>query len=778
MASTKDEFANSLRNAHLPDDESVYVCAEIISPDGTEHTIKRTLTRDYGMRNNCESSLEIDGATVGPEKLSELGFSLSQPPLSAPVLAQHTLGYVFSLGPQNRTTYFKALLEVTDLDDLRGDIDDLRNELQFIESDSIIKFDRACSIEILDTILTDISNLVITNTQLNNAIMESAKLLIQTDRSDIPESLVDRQKIIREILDKLRKTAFPIDYFSRSTLAHWEPPTEQDFGKIDVFSETCKSINNTTAILTEVYTETLKLPSVANATDPIDCPVCETELSLTPRRIEDIRGHIEDSKEYSDQLNAARDILNDMSLKATALSNSIKNSLPRFAHGNQTQRLEVGFRIDRLRNLLSDQSELVDEWMSSLKTLLSFGRKIIKTADSLKIQLSQIAKNLPADLNQINLRETFSSLSRLRSDYIEANIAYDIPAQELERAVKEILDNLSSTNGWQDFLDCTSDCKRLLADLNERAANLTVLSELEQALLDFDSARAQVLDDKFSEYSQLAQVWWERLRPEESTFFNSVHPRPGARRTIDLKAGLASSVDRSETKLRDVIAIFSQSQLHCLGLALFLAKAEHEGFGFIVLDDPVLSSDEDYKVNFNSTVLEELLKTQMQIVVIIQDHGSWKELENRYRHIGLSKAQLYIDSPIEGTIIENTSDELLSLISRAKSLSRAGHPVAQKECGRILRDAGEKFCKEMLVLNDSQNGNSNAKLSDYDGNTLEWLIPRVEPLLIKDPSHPGKLYVFKSFVNDASHDNSPPGSAVMRGACGDIQRLVKDYLNR
>ena len=44
-----------------------------------------------------------------------------------------------------------------------------------------------------------------------------------------------------------------------------------------------------------------------------------------------------------------------------------------------------------------------------------------------------------------------------------------------------------------------------------------------------------------------------------------------------------------------MIAIFGQSQLHCLGLAMFLARAQHDGLGFIILDDPVLSSDEDFR---------------------------------------------------------------------------------------------------------------------------------------------------------------------------------------
>jgi len=241
---------------------------------------------------------------------------------------------------------------------------------------------------------------------------------------------------------------------------------------------------------------------------------------------------------------------------------------------------------------------------------------------------------------------------------------------------------------------------------------------------------------------------------------------------------LSVNPDRSAPKVRDVIAVFSQSQLHCLGLALFLARAEHEGLGFIILDDPVLSSDEDYRVHFNSTVLSELLNLPIQVVVLTQDHDTWEELETRYRHLGISTAQLYVEAPADGSIIENTSDALLAKISRAKSLAHGGHPDSRKECGIQLRDAGERFCKEMLVNDRRTKGETAASLTDYDGKTLEWLYPRVDPLLDHDPSHSGKLQAFKNTVNHVCHDNAPPGNAAMTQACGEINFLQKVYLAR
>ena len=107
-----------------------------------------------------------------------------------------------------------------------------------------------------------------------------------------------------------------------------------------------------------------------------------------------------------------------------------------------------------------------------------------------------------------------------------------------------------------------------------------------------------------------------------------------------------------------------------------------------------------------------------------------------------------------------------------------GHPDCRKECGLLLRDAGERFCKEMLVKLANSEGNTVASLTDYDRKTLEWLLPRVSPLLDQEPGHPGRLNVFKNAVNQACHDNTPPSPATMTHACGEIDFLQKEYLRR
>ena len=334
--------------------------------------------------------------------------------------------------------------------------------------------------------------------------------------------------------------------------------------------------------------------------------------------------------------------------------------------------------------LTSRADNLIQPWLASLRTLLRASRAGCHAATAAKASV-EIQTSSLSDLDPPVLRAAFEALSSARESLRLAVETYAGPAQALVSALTAVIDLQSDIAGWQEFLDVAKEPAALRNGLIEARARGKVLKELEAALKQIDKAKEAVFNDKFAEYSDVIQIWWERLRPDEPTFFSAVQPRKGAKRTIDFKAGLSANPNRSSPKMRDVIAIFSQSQLHCLGLALFLARAQHDGSGFIVLDDPVLSSDDDYRGHFNSTVIEELLKLPIQIIVITQDHAAWEDIEIRHRHLGISMAQLYVDLPQTGTIIENTSDTLMAKVNRAKSLAKGGHPDVRKECGIQLR---------------------------------------------------------------------------------------------
>jgi hypothetical protein len=781
MASTQDEFADALRNAHLAANEEVYVAARIIGPAGTEHEIKRVLTSDYAKRQDCTSRLEIDGVTALEGDLAKFGIALSQPPLQAPILAQHTLGYIFSVRPQDRATYFKTLFEVTDLDYLRNDIAGLAAELTVPHNPLHSKFDRCAGIPVLKPVLASMLHTIHKLETLTAKIEDAARTLIAASGEEVPKKVDARRAVIERILADRRSKSFPMREFDLKDITAWDLPSADVWTRLQNYLDERKKVDEDTQQLIALFYEALKIPAISGITEPVDCPLCGTESALTPDRVKLIRQHVENEKarDFKTAETAAKTVLTQLSASARVLATAAEAALPRYLKTTAAKRREIGFSVTRMRELLGDRAEgLITPWLVRIRPLAKARAALLSAALAASALVEKQTIEIETALEPEKLEAAFVPLATLRNTLSALIDAYKTQATALVTALNELLDAQSDTAGWQDFLDIAQKPETLREALIERQARAVVGKELEIALKEIDRAKEQVLDDKFSDYSDLIQEWWERLRPDEPTFFSAVQPRKGAKRTIDFKAGLSVNPDRSSAKLRDVIAVFSQSQLHCLGLALFLARAQHDGLPFIILDDPVLSSDEDYRVHFNSTVLTELVNLSIQVIVLTQDHGTWEELETRYRHSGISTAQLYIDTPAEGSIIENTSDALLAKINRAKSLARGGHPDVRKECGIQLRDAGERFCKEMLLKNCRDKGDTAACLTNYDGKTLEWLCPHVEPLLDHDPSHPGKLAAFRKTVNHACHDNAPPSNAEMTHACAEISFLVKNYLGR
>lgn len=776
MASSQDEFADSLRNVHINPHEDVYVAAKLIASDGAPHDIRRVLIADYAKKQDCRSRLEIDGKPAHEHELASLGISLSHPPLSAPVLAQHTLSYLFSVRPQDRATYFKTLLEVADLDVVRSDLAGLAADLALPADPLLPKLEAACEVPILSPFVGTLRQHIPDESGVLALFDDGASALISASGESPPPSSAERFAAIERILAERRSKTFPIDCLRTPSLPGWTPTPPTVWAALGRYLSERAKIDEETRRLVALFDEALKAPSVASATSAVDCPVCETRQALTPARINAIRAHVENAGAFKAAESAARSALNLLATSAESAVSFTESAVPTFLRQAPGQRRATGFTIARLEALLDRSGpEFIPQWMSALRRLRASAVRSHQVAHS----ASTLAETQSQSLQSVDsaaLSAAFDALPSALGYLRDAFASYELATAALVGALSKVIDAQSDTSGWQDFVDISKSPKALRQALIQRRAQASLVGELDTALREVDSAKEAVLDDKFADYSDLVQAWWERLRPGEPTFFSAVQPRKGAKRTIDFKAGLSPLPNRLSPKMRDVIAIFSQSQLHCLGLALFLARAQHENAGFIVLDDPVISSDDDYRAHFNSTVLEEILKLPMQVIVLTQAHGAWEDIEIRYRHLGVSTAQLYIDSVDAGTIIENTSDTLMAKINRAKSLAKGGHPDVRKECGIQLRDAGELFCKEILIKGRHLAGEKNAAFSDYDGKVLEWLCPHVEPLLGKDPSHPGKLAAFRKTVNSACHDNAPPGTAEMTQACGEIGYLAKEYL--
>lgn len=777
MASGQDEFADSLRNAHLPAGADVFVQATVLGVDGKEYVARRTLTADYGKKQECTTALTIDGKPCEEAGLAALGIRLSQPPLRAPVLAQHTLGYVFSAKPQDRSSYFKALLEVTDLDEFRGQVAALEKEIAPPENPLLGMFASAVAVPAAEPHLKPFLVKVPTATEFTSAFSAAFKSVIEASGEAAPPGDDERKERVIALLAEKQAKTFALKGFDRKALPAWAVPAPEKFVSLHRFVEERGKVDAEVRRLANLFREALALPAVHEAEHAIDCPLCGADDTLTLERIALLRERVADTEAFQKAAKEARETIGPMATGLSGLETALREALPIFITNPSKFRRARGFRVERIRELLgADAHADIAAWLFSLRAVTRAKSRVMAALR----RTGGLVENCAADMEGFDecasIEKGFSAISKAHAEFASALVAYGAAEEKIRASLQAVVDTQSETAGWQELIDLAGDISALRSAMIERTAYAEAAKELAQALKQIDKGNETVLDEKFGDLSDGVQKWWDILRPEEHSFFDGVKQRPGARRTIDLKAGLSIAPDRSSPQFRDVVAVFSMSQLHCLGLALFLARAVNEKAGFVVLDDPILSSDEDYRAFFNAMVVEELVNLGMQVIVLTQDQKTWKDLGERYLHQGIGLFQIDLRSPADGSAVANTADDLETKFMKAEILVRGGHPSLHKQGGEVIRDAAERFCKEMLIRERRAKGDAAASLNDYSLKNLGHLAPQIEPLLTRDPSHAGKLRAIGGAVNPAKHDDAIPAAGVLKVALGDLRFLKKTYL--
>ena len=197
----------------------------------------------------------------------------------------------------------------------------------------------------------------------------------------------------------------------------------------------------------------------------------------------------------------------------------------------------------------------------------------------------------------------------------------------------------------------------------------------------------------------------------------------------------------------------------------------------VILDDPVLTSDDDYRPNFVSSVIEALLDAGLQVIICTQDHKSWKDIGTRWQHRGAIQYQIIRNDVTLGTEIRSQNDDLATMMAKAQPLIKSQDPVVRKDGAIRLREAIERFCKIILVKDKQSKGDSMASITDYDGQNFGNYGQNVMNLLTKDRAHPGKLKSAHNYATPGPHDDKPPSSGELAMAYGDLKALKKEYLD-
>lgn len=777
LASAKDEFAEALRNAHSPPNATVVVEAHIKCVDGQIRRLSRTLVEDYKRGNaaGCASQLHIDGKPCVESDLEGvLGLRLSHPPLRAPILAQHTLGYLFSASPTDRAAYFRAILDTQDLEDFRSAVAALQ---PLLVAPDLTELKDLAEVETIAVLATSVGRIrrASSEDKLKEQLISNTSALLKHIGLRAAVSLVAQVDQIEAELNRRWSQTFPIEFLRRAMFSRLSESSLELENLFSIFFTERGKVDAETQRLLTLFKAALAIPPHEHESK--DCPLCGAADTFDNARVNFIRERVGAAESYvtaSDRLVAAVRVA---IAQLDALLQSVNASLPRFLREGSSKRRSAGFTVAKISLLIPDQT-LLTTWLKSVRLLIrsarDFSKSINKTRKNLEIVISEREKWTALN----DLKESVSDLIGLQTGFEHLLSGYESPARSLGEALKAIVDKSADTNGWESLIRLARNPAALWKALLSAARYSNEVKSLEKALRDIDLGNGKVLDEKFSELSNGVRIWWDKLRPNETTFFEAVQRRSDrTRRTIDLKAGLSTKDDRSDVKFRDAVAVFSQSQLHCLGLSLFLARAVQEKVGFVVLDDPVLTSDDDYRPNFASSVIEGLLDADLQVIICTQDHKSWKDIGDRWGNRGAVQFQMVRNDALRGTEIRSQNDDLATMLAKAQPLTKSQDPAIRKEGAIRLREAIERFCKHMLVKDRQANGDSTASITDYDGKNFGNYSQQVMNMLNKDSSHPGKLKAAHSYVTPGPHDDKPPSAGELVVAYGDLKKLKSEYLD-
>jgi len=778
LGSSKDEFCDALRNAHLPATTPVQVRAEVLCGDGQSRQLTRTLIEDYSKTaTGCRSRLEIEGQPAAEGDISSvLGIALSQPPLRAPVLTQHTLGYIFSASPAERATYFRAVLDTQDLEDFRQIVSQLK---PLLATPALAGLTNVAEIERIKSAPTSAASIrqSISLEQVQSALSDTIGALLLSLSVTPSGTIADQADQLQGQLEGIQSKTFPLALLGRKLDVPWADLPSNSGAVMERFETERAAIDIEARRLIDLYSAALALPRVQALTGDMDCPLCLTSSALNEARRDALTAELRKAQSYQIAEAEMRATLTSIKSALELLLTRVETALPKLLLVGPTQRRVAGFTTARLLELTGDTA-LVQTWTAALLDLArsaSILRRAVRSACEI-VQLT--LDDMEVWQGAAPLSKLVRTARKLYDRFSAASAAYTIPAGALYEPLKAVVDQATSTGGWSALIDCCKDPYSLTADLAKARLLEARRKDLDKALAEIDAGNGKVQDEKFEDLSGQVAEWWERLRPDEATYFESVQRRSAtARRTIDLRVALSPNEDRSEAKARNAVAVLSQSQLHCLGLALFLARAVKEQSGFVVLDDPVLTSDDDFRPNFNSSVIEALLDGGVQVIVLTQDHRSWKDIGHRWSFRSAEPLQLVRNDVRLETELSNESDTIATMLANAQPLIRSQEPTQRKRGAALLRQAIERFGKELIVQARVNAGDSSASITDYDGKDFGTYKADVLSRLTKDPAHPGKLTAAYAYVTPGPHDDTPPSTAELKMASGDVKHFKKAYLD-
>lgn len=174
---------------------------------------------------------------------------------------------------------------------------------------------------------------------------------------------------------------------------------------------------------------------------------------------------------------------------------------------------------------------------------------------------------------------------------------------------------------------------------------------------------------------------------------------------------------RSYAKTMFAAPNLSASQLNCIGLAVYLARATRKGTPFktLLIDDPVQSMDDEHTEAFKKQVIDKLLKDGYHIILLTHMQLLAGDVESLYRNRG---AALYRMSQYSRSVpvIDWKGPQLGRLLDSVRKNKDANEQY-RKQATLDLRMFVERFAKDLFKA--QTNGTISKRYEDRNWGDLK-----------------------------------------------------------
>lgn len=318
------------------------------------------------------------------------------------------------------------------------------------------------------------------------------------------------------------------------------------------------------------------------------------------------------------------------------------------------------------------------------------------------------------------------------------------------------------------WIAVAAEARATVDELLWERAKSTAQHLLEKVREALKTVRQNLLDVRRSSFSDGMTEIWKLLRADRYSSFSQLSiPAPRGRGfpiEIEVKARLDDGTRQQDV---DALRVFSESQIHVLGLAAFITRAKLLNHKLLILDDPVQSMDEAHFRTFAEDLLPRLLAAGFQALVLTHNGTFARDVS-----IALADRTDYVALKIEharksGCRVE---EGVRRLSNRLKRASKTIDDDRVEDGWLQLR----KGIERLYLLIQVKHGPKGFKPTSWINHTAEamWEEAVGAIVLAQHPDTAPRLRDLLTLSNSGAHDKDTRGLTDLELAIKDLRAIA------